>query len=1083
MLSSIREETGSLSLLHFLLGLFLVGPEGDVALELNPSVSEVLLSSNSSFTVVCSGWDQVTWRLPQDSMLDGVVLENQGSSSILQLYNATWMHSGKYVCEEASSDQTRELDIFIPGQGPEEWFVPVTLGVVMKEGEEGTIPCVVSNPRLNVTLYERPSRAPVTGATYQPGRGFTGQLNDTSYVCVAAQGGEERESKVFYVFSIVVPKVMEVEMTVSGGVLRQGEALTVNCTVKGAEMVFFTWDFPRRQEIESLTDFLPNRIRSFVNISMATLADSGVYVCTVQDTVQGRRVVKNITVTVLERGYIRLQPSGRRDVSCLLHQTVAFSLEVDAHPPPTVVWSRSRDNHTVTMETTSRSRDNQTITMETTSITTTHLRDSRYVSTLTLGQVQMEQRGSYTATVSNDDDIREVVYNLQVTAPPRITSLSEVGGKAVLCVCEGAPPPTVTWYTCHNTHRCGNLTGSWQSLSAAEEGGALQDNISYIEERGVSQVRSLLTLQSLSSLTAVRCEARNHGGRRAWDLRLVSNSLFSQVAVLAAVLVLVVIAIMFFIILILLWRKKPAYEVGWKVIESVSTDGQQYTYVDAAHLPYNSAWEVPRDKVVLGRVLGSGAFGRVVEGTVSGLLHSHSTTKVTVKMLKSSSSAARSLMSELKILVHLGPHLNLVNLLGACTRGGPVFLITEFCCHGDLVDYLQRNKHTFLQSDNTQAKSDSDGGYMDMNKEEGVQNVAMQELSYADIEPAVYETPYTQQDQQEESLLLSDSPHLSLQDLLGFSYQAAQAMDFLSSRNCINRDLAARNVLVCEGKLVKICDFSLARDVLKDQNYVAKGNTFLPLRWMAPESIFQNIYTTQSDVWSYGVLLWEIFSLGGNPYPDLPMTQEFYSALKRGYRMTRPDHATYNMYDILVKLLFILTKSPNLLIYEVMKQCWEEKSESRPPFSSLVVSIGDILTDAYKKRYDQVTERFMNGENPAVVRSKPSPTRTSDQTDRQTENDGTHAPQVSIHQSEAEPEEAGPSHSAYIIPITDIMVETSGLVLDTATQETASPQVPDSPPGFDSHDAPGVQEVMSAPSQEAEGALHSPCTTEEESFL
>lgn len=100
-------------------------------------------------------------------------------------------------------------------------------------------------------------------------------------------------------------------------------------------------------------------------------------------------------------------------------------------------------------------------------------------------------------------------------------------------------------------------------------------------------------------------------------------------------------------------------------------------------------------------------------------------------------------------------------------RPGPVYLITEFCRHGDLVNYLQRNKRTFLQSD-THAKrsvhthrheslslsvciececlspcSDSDGGYMDMNKEESAQYVAMQELRYADIEPAVYETPYT----------------------------------------------------------------------------------------------------------------------------------------------------------------------------------------------------------------------------------------------------------------------------------------------------------------------------------------------------
>ncbi|XP_040006947.1 platelet-derived growth factor receptor beta-like [Xiphias gladius] len=1045
MMASIRGQTGSLNLLHFLLGVFLVRPEGGICLELLPSASEVILNSNSNFTVVCWGWSQVTWRLPQGSEIDRVVVENRGSSSVLQLFNVTWRNSGRYTCEEASAFQSREIDIFIPGQGPDEWFVPLGPAVVMKEAEEDTIPCVVSDPRLNVSLYERPGRMPVTGTTYEPGRGFTGRLNDTSYVCLATHGDEERESKVYYVFSILVPTVMEVDLTVSRSVLKQGEVLTVNCTVKDTEMVFFSWDFPRRQEVEPLTDFLPNRIRSLINISRATVADSGVYVCAVEETMQGKTVTKNITVTVLDRGYVYLWPSGETNVSSLLHHTVEFSVEVDAHPAPTILWTK----------------DNQTVATETTSITTTHLTGSRYVSTLTLVRVQMDQTGSYTATVSNEDDVDEVIFNLEVKAPPRITSLSEVGSKAVLCVSEGAPPPSVTWYTCHSTHRCSNLTGRWRSLSAASEGVSLQDNITEVEERGVTQVRSLLTLQALSSLSAVRCEAKNSAGRRARDLRVLSTSLLSQVVVLAAVLVLVIITVFFLIILILLWRKKPRYEFRWKVIESVSADGQQYTYLNPAHLPYNSTWEIPRDNVVLGQVLGSGAFGRVVEANISGLIHSHSTTKAAVKMVKPSSVAVQSLMSELKVLVHLGPHLNVVNLLGACTRGGPVYLITEFCRHGDLVNYLQRNKHTFLQSD-THTKSDSDGGYMDMNKEESAQYVAMQKLNYAITEATVYETPYTPPDQQEASpLLLSDSPLLSLNDLLSFSYQISQAMDFFSSRNCVNRDLAARNVLVCEGKLVKICDFGLARDLMKDQDYITRENSFLPVKWLSPESIFQNIYNSQSDVWSYGILLWEIFSLGGSPYPDLPMTQDFYSALKRGYRMTRPEHAPHD-------------------IFELMKQCWEEKPQSRPSFSSLVTSVGSLLTDDYNKRYLQLTDNFLKGENPAVVRSRLSLSRAAlHQTEGQTDTHGSSAPQGNIHLSEAEPDEAGPSHGTYIIPIADVTIESSsGTVLDAVSPH---PHLSDLTPDSTSQDAPGQQEVASSEGkQKAVEPPASACSREEE---
>uniref|UniRef100_A0A3B4VMV7 Ig-like domain-containing protein n=1 Tax=Seriola dumerili TaxID=41447 RepID=A0A3B4VMV7_SERDU len=171
-------------------GVFLVCPEGGVGLELMPSASKVLLNSTSSFTVVSN-----TCLSPQ--VCSGLFLQNRGSSSVLQLFNVTWRNSGRYTCEEGSSYQSREIDIFIPGKGDNIYHIWLC------EAEEDTIPCVVSDPRLNVSLYERPGWTLVTGTTYEPGRGFTGRLNDTSYVCLAALGGEERESQVYYVFSIV----------------------------------------------------------------------------------------------------------------------------------------------------------------------------------------------------------------------------------------------------------------------------------------------------------------------------------------------------------------------------------------------------------------------------------------------------------------------------------------------------------------------------------------------------------------------------------------------------------------------------------------------------------------------------------------------------------------------------------------------------------------------------------------------------------------------------------------------------------------------------------------------------------------
>ncbi|NXD98516.1 FLT3 kinase, partial [Chaetorhynchus papuensis] len=354
------------------------------------------------------------------------------------------------------------------------------------------------------------------------------------------------------------------------------------------------------------------------------------------------------------------------------------------------------------------------------------------------------------------------------------------------------------------------------------------------------------------------------------------------------------------------------YESQWRMIQMIGSSDNEYIYIDFREFEYDVRWEFPRENLEFGQVLGSGAFGKVVNATAYGINNAGDSVQVAVKMLKEKPDASEkdALMSELKMMTHIGSHENIVNLLGACTVSGsdttvlPWKRISGYTCDGTGMSQLSSEKEKLIWCQ----------GLLYMCNYVHIGNCNF-------IFLFMWLTKQTPVDEEE------DFNVLTFEDLLCFSYQVAKGMEFLESKSCIHRDLAARNILVTHGKVAKICDFGLARDVMNDSDYVVRGNARLPVKWMAPESIFQRTYTTKSDVWSYGILLWEIFSLGVNPYPGIQVDTNFYKLIQSGFKMEQPYYATKD-------------------VYCMMQSCWALDSRKRPSFSYLVSSLACQLAEA-----------------------------------------------------------------------------------------------------------------------------------------
>ncbi|XP_063986555.1 vascular endothelial growth factor receptor 1 isoform X2 [Diachasmimorpha longicaudata] len=524
------------------------------------------------------------------------------------------------------------------------------------------------------------------------------------------------------------------------------------------------------------------------------------------------------------------------------------------------------------------------------------------------------------------------------------------------CFFDGMPKPTITWLKDEVPIDFGDASSD-----------ALRD---YTLDNKNQSLRIEHLLERVSG--TYTCKATNKVGyTSSWQkITIKSKEVSTGLIVLIIVLIVVVVVLVVFFSIKVHREKKIRHqlmEAGLTNFEEGALECLNSALpVDdqVEFLPYDKKFEFPRERLKFGKQLGHGAFGVVMKAEARGIMEDEDTTTVAVKMVKRSAESIhiRALVSELKIMVHLGKHLNVVNLLGACTKNiakRELLVIVEYCRYGNVHNYLFRHRSDFVN------QIDPATGKMDVSIGSDLLNRTLSVGSTNSLSSNGDSGPYSPDPDSQGVTMTPDGMALSnnsvqpawrsnyrgdykdsnlkpicTQDLLSWAFQVARGMEYLSQRKVLHGDLAARNILLAEDKVVKICDFGLAKSMYNDDNYKKQGDAPLPIKWMAIESIRDRLFSTQSDIWSFGIVLWEFFTLAKTPYPGMEAEKQ-YTRLIEGYRMEKPEFATEDLYNI-------------------MLQCWKAKPRLRPTFAELVESIGNLLEESVKMHYVDLNTPYMD---------------------------------------------------------------------------------------------------------------------------
>ena len=321
-------------------------------------------------------------------------------------------------------------------------------------------------------------------------------------------------------------------------------------------------------------------------------------------------------------------------------------------------------------------------------------------------------------------------------------------------------------------------------------------------------------------------------------------------------------------------------------------------------LSYNTKREISRSCFTVTELIGCGNFGNVSKGVLDGLYSSNSKTTVAIKSINGPNDGAdlRDFLQEIKIMSYIKPHLNLVNMIGSCSSDvqnqRELWLIIEFCPHGDLKNYLHRNKINILTGNENNALKD--------------------------------------------------------RCLFYWIYEISKGMEYLSENKIMHGDLAARNILLDDNLMnsgppvAKIADFGLSKKFYDNLKYEKESRVHVPWKWMALEYLTSEYFTLTSDVWSFGVVLWEIFSLGRVPYGHKAY-KDVLKDLEAGDYLECPD-------DIKI----VSTWSPTAMYHELSSICFVKEPANRGTFSDVVTIIEKELSDGEKLQYKELNKKYQH---------------------------------------------------------------------------------------------------------------------------